>query len=107
MSYTTVYSTRFLLLDAPSIGTHSYTVPSGYLAVLRDVDAVIGDSIGTEEVAIGINGVFFANAPAGSAGAPTWSWRGRQIANPGDTIDVGVGAAIQAVAASGYLLVLP
>lgn len=101
-----VYSTRFIGAQGATAPI-SYTVPNGYVAVVRDLDAY-SDTVASAEI-------FLRNAEGGAIYFFTWGvaqqqsveWRGRQVYFAGETItvDISVGAldAID-VAVSGYLL---
>lgn len=102
-----VYSVRFLQ-EHGLTSTATYTVPDGFVAILRDLDSYIGTPAGT-------NGLYLE----GDAGQAIWwseatigqsqyaSWRGRQVLNAGETFsvraDVGSLDAYD-VTVSGYLL---
>lgn len=104
-----VYSVRFISGNIPAPGGGLfYTVPAGYRAVVRDLDVAYQTTGGSTQVEFAIAGVtFFGNAQNSSALWVAVQWRGRQIANAGDQIGVGVSGDSSSVAVSGYLLVLP
>ena len=103
-----VYSTRFIAGFAPSVAG-SYTVPAGFVAIVRDIDAwhEAGGS-GSDYLyasVVSLGGAFFYETFAASQ----WiSWRGRQVINPGEELVVqGNSTVNQSVMVSGYLLMLP
>lgn len=101
-----VYSTRFIGTSGTEAATVSLVVPDGFVAIVRDIDSLIGGAGITAQVEI------FSELPllrsAGMAGADTFAqWRGRQILVAGEAVELQVtstAAAFWAVAVSGYLL---
>lgn len=88
-------------------GTAVYTVPAGFVAVLRDLDAYFGGDIAPQNM--------FLHGPAGQAIwwngwtvliAGVAQWRGRQVIQGGESFDVTTDAPMD-VSVSGYLLTLP
>jgi hypothetical protein len=104
----TVYSVRFISdYAAPVSGT--YVVPAGFRAIVRDVDAYNAPGGASEDyVFVGVLeiGGAFMYQHFGDAG---WvGWRGRQVVNEGETIQVGGNTeSVQSIQVSGYLLTLP
>lgn len=101
-----VYSIRFMAWAATETPT-PYTVPAGYVAVVRDVDAVSGGGAIINWL-WGINGECKIGGGQFTVEALNQfqQWRGRQVLNPGETIYVAADGAIDG-AVSGYLLVIP
>jgi hypothetical protein len=107
---TPVYSTRFLEAHGLT-GTLSYTVPSGFTAIVRDVDSFIGTPVGVNALflhgALG-QAIWWTQATIGQSQYA--SWRGRQVFQEGESIeveaDVGTFDAYD-VTVSGYLLSNP
>jgi len=101
-----VYSTRFLAWAASEIPP-VYVVPSGYVAIVRDLDVY---SFGGEMTnwKFGINGVcwFAAGQFTIEALAQTGQWRGRQVVQAGEEILFESDGPTDGIA-SGYLLGLP
>lgn len=103
----TVYSTKF----AAGVGTGStedvYTVPAGYVAVVRDIEVISGS--GASDVL-----VFECVSPGPlhvviwvlySTGANVWGqWRGRVVLVSGDAISALAPADGSTYLISGYLL---
>lgn len=104
-----VYSSRFIQqvgLDSSA----SFAVPSGFIAVVRDLDAYCNATIGFANL-------FMEGAIGQTIAWHSWEvttqdqfqWRGRQVLEPGETLtvvaDTGVGVGID-VTVSGYLLTL-
>lgn len=98
-----VYSVRFLGWSASSTPP-PYTVPEGYVAIVRDVDVTSGGGAMTNfalvinTVAVIWRGQFTVESVGQSA-----QWRGRQVLNPGDILDFASDVATDG-AVSGYLL---
>jgi hypothetical protein len=105
------YSTRFIAVrQSISSGDGLYTVPSGYVAVVRDVVLWNNDS-GEQSMSIGatvpgpLNVLISQWFNVGSNA--TVEWQGRQVLNAGDELwaySAGVDASVMA---SGYLLSSP
>jgi hypothetical protein len=105
-----VYSTRFIQQHGLS-GSASFAVPSGYVAVVRDVDTFIGTPVGANTLyfhgALG-QAIWFTEGTIGQSQYA--SWRGRQVFEPGETFDVQADVGVldaYDVTVSGYLLALP
>lgn len=105
-----VYSVRFFEDVGLSPGSYlAYTVPDGYVAILRDIDAY--SSAGVSDAEIYVEGhlgqtIFYGNVAATSKSNA--QWRGRQVLQAGETITITVGASTDwDVTISGYLLVAP
>lgn len=96
------------------LGGEGYTVPPGFVAVLRDVDVYWGGGLAFPSVhVIGsasqtiaeFHPTADANAGLGAqADSHTWRWRGRQVVEPGDSFGVNVTGDPCDVSVSGYLL---
>lgn len=103
MASLAVYSTRFLGWAASSTPP-AYEVPTGYVAVVRDVDvysgggAMINWKLSINEVATFAAGQFTIEALAQVA-----QWRGRQVLNAGEVLVFAADGATDGVI-SGYLL---
>lgn len=105
-----VYSSRFIQQHGLTTSA-SFAVPSGFVAVVRDLDAFIGTPTGVNDLfmhgALG-QAIFWDSAQIGIS--KYMSWRGRQVFEPGELISVEVNVgALDAfdVTVSGYLLTLP
>jgi hypothetical protein len=98
------YSTRFLSGQAYT-GTEHYTVPSGYRAVLKDIDCLTQDAT-SSQVAFQVAGVSIAafNTPAGQL--YTFQWRGMAVFYAGEQLTVICSQPISFMC-SGYLLLDP
>lgn len=103
-----VYSVRFISDYAATV-SGSYTVPAGYRAIVRDVDAYNAPGgADTDYVFVYVNEVGGAFMYQHFAGVPWVGWRGRQVVNEGETITVGGNSeSLQSIMVSGYLLTLP
>ncbi len=101
-----VYSTRFLAYHDFSISAPAtYTVPTGFVLVLRDIDLYNGDVLGNTAF------VQFSSTPAVVFFQASWGvnelgwrpWRGRQIFYAGESFTAVANRACD-ILASGYLL---
>lgn len=105
-----VYSTRFIQAHGLT-STASYTVPAGFIAVVRDVDTWISTPIGLNALFLhGALGQAIWQTSATIGESQYGSWRGRQVFEPGELVEVeaDVGALdAYDVTVSGYLLTLP
>lgn len=96
---------RVLVSAGGLTGTATLDVPAGFTVVVRDIDVVVGISVGLLVYGYAGDGVKFA---ANAFGTVTedftlWSWRGRQVIPGPDTFNLTTTAACD-VRASGYLL---
>lgn len=102
----TVYSTNFATASPPSGFTTLYTVATGFVVVVRDMELLNTGGL-TETFSV------FANTPGGSAtfwqiaaSSLTWyQWAGRVVLPAGSSIQCSVpsGGSMQ-IMVSGYLL---
>lgn len=103
-----VYSTRFLAFSTTSTEEETYTVPSGFVAVLRDVDVYHqgGAADGWSVQLVDPLCYLMTGGDTGSAGLAQWS--GRQIFNAGEQLQGTLYSAgdLASMMASGYLLAL-
>lgn len=101
-----VYSTRFLGWASESTPP-AYTVPAGYVVVVRDADIYSGGG-SIIDWTLSVNGVarFAAGQFTVESIAQTAEWRGRQILNPGELLVFAADGATDGMV-SGYLLPLP
>ena len=101
-----VYSTRFINV-AGFTGDAAFEVPSGYIAVVRDIDVVVFEpGAGTVEAGLGGSSVFWGYTWSFVTVLGWESWRGRQVLNAGEQLVLHSNAAMDMMA-SGYLLSLP
>lgn len=103
-----VYSTLFYEgYGEPVSG--EYTVPDGYLAVVRDIVGLSeGDPDIILQVAVNPADSTIAYLEFGSADVGFVHWEGRQVVNPGSTIAIDAsGTTFVSARVSGYLLGLP
>lgn len=101
-----VYSTRFLDIEGASSPTATYTVPPGFVAVVRDVTAsVIGaDGSGLSSRTVDPAFYLWIWEPASGVTA-AMSQSMRVVLNAGEQLRAdGLTAAFSSVAISGYLL---
>lgn len=101
-----VYSTR-LLAWAASETPPGFTVPTGYVCVVRDADIYSAGGALTNFV-LSVNTIahFFAGAFTIEATAQVAQWRGRQVVNPGEILVFASDGPTDGLV-SGYLLALP
>lgn len=86
-------------------------VPAGFIAVVRDLDAYCDATLGFATLFLhGAIGQAIAWHHWDVATTDQFQWRGRQVYEPGELIEVeadtGIGVGID-VTVSGYLLALP
>lgn len=84
----------------------TYTVPAGYRAIVRDLDA-INISGGSGSLTMTIAGLAYLFVAQSSTYLDYHAWRGRQVVNPGETLQVSQSGINWGYAVSGYLLTLP
>lgn len=112
-----IYSTKFLDAQQLTPGPNTaYLVPTGYTAVLRDVDVWLnaGVSAGTLYLQSIFTGhIFWECIPASAGGEEFFQWRGRQVFAAdgvnliGFSFGVSAGTNTWYIQASGYLLSQP
>lgn len=101
-----VYSTRFLE-EVGLDGLASYTVPAGFTAVLRDLDAYNASGIAVGRIfLLGHLGQTIWFAVSAEEQDTYQSWRGRQVLLEGEKFTVNTEVHWD-VTVSGYLLTLP
>lgn len=103
-----VYSTQ--LIGAAGLGNTNigYTVPAGYVCVLRDVDAFCHPTGSASAFVIAGNlsaVIWYWENASGFVGSG--QWRGRQVFRPGQIITFEAQIGTYDFSASGYLLSLP
>ena len=102
-----VYSITIVDL-APALANNYVVVPDGVRIILRDVDAYeesgTNGTVMSVQNAAGGNLVVFQRTAATPTGP--WQWRGRQVYNPGESINFHVFSGTWSVMASGYELTL-
>lgn len=102
-----VYSTAFIGEKELS-GSAVYTVPTGYVAVVRDCDVFQGSSsTGVYFQLLGGEGQAFFWCSSLPLTAQWFQWTGRHVLNEGATLTALVGSGNPDVSVSGYLLSLP
>lgn len=104
----TVYSTCFFR-GFSDVGPIQFTCPAGFVAVLRDVDAVAESNASSDVLAIDIKGLGFIWGVQGSGSAfQAAQWRGRSVFTGGQVLEATfTGSGVWHVSACGYLLSLP
>jgi hypothetical protein len=105
-----VYSQRLFEVHGLAGGaTLTFTVPSGYTAIVRDIDLYSSPTLSNAEIYIsGSSGqtFFYASVAATTKDSP--QWRGRQVLYAGETMTIYNGASESwDVTISGYLLANP
>jgi hypothetical protein len=100
-----LYSERFIAITG-LVGAIGYTVPAGYRAIVRDVDAYWGGG-GSVQVYLhsAAGGTIWSDGNSGPSGF-YFSWRGRQVFYVGETITVEATDPTD-MTVSGYLLIGP
>lgn len=101
-----VYSTRFLASSGTGTQEPTYTVPDGFVAVIRDIDGIVPDIAGSV-VQCGLVDpqALFVDENYASNGGKHVQWQGRQVAYAGEQLaGLIIGAAFGSLCASGYLL---
>lgn len=102
-----VYSTRFCLhAESTSVYVPVYTVPAGYVAVLRCIDVYFGSVTG-DQVIVDVSGAPFWSTPISTVGSSSVPYRGRQVMQEGEILNVNyvlASGGFAGVMASGYLL---
>jgi hypothetical protein len=97
------YSTRFIAFSA-SETPPGYTVPAGFVVVLRDLDLVSGGgSIINWQMQIAGGAKLAAGQFTVESLPQHQFWRGRQVLNAGETVFVSADGSLDG-AVSGYLL---
>jgi hypothetical protein len=105
-----VYSTRFALVSITDSSSHDlYTVPAGYVAILRDIDGFTSVTPVTS-LQLTVTGLTAILIPdPGSSPGPV-QWRGRLVMNAGETVACiapGRTGGLYNLCVSGYLLTVP
>lgn len=101
-----VYSTRFIAWSATGTPP-AYTVPVGYVAVVRDLDVTSGGgSIINWQLQIAGGAKFAVGQFTVESIAQLASWRGRVVLNAGDVLAFASDGATDGVC-GGYLLLSP
>jgi hypothetical protein len=99
-----VYSTRFLLADSLN-GNLPYTVPAGYVAIVREMDAVARAGGGIN-VYLYVAGIAIVNDNIPNVGTGYTQWRGDVVAKAGEIVMVST-TNVCNVYVGGYLLSSP
>lgn len=104
-----VYSTRLIIANASVSASGSYTVPEGFVAVVRDFEMYCAAGSTAPYAYLEITGAVnavFAYVKGDSPG--TAQWTGRQVLEPGEELLAqGNSESTQTLLVSGYLLTLP
>lgn len=101
-----VYSVRFCAIEGLD-GSAAFTVPEGFVWVLRDLDAwYVGFLSNTIHLTGSAGQAIWGNAFAGAEQPQYASWRGRQVLNTGESFGVNSAQATD-ITVSGYQLTLP
>ena len=106
MAIRPLYSTRFLAWAADGTPP-AYTVPTGYIAVVRDIDVWSGGGAQINyQVSVNAVAKFWAGQFSILAIAQVGQWRGRQVVMPGEDLVFAADGAVDGMI-SGYLLSQP
>jgi hypothetical protein len=101
-----IYSTRLLAWAADSTPP-PYLVPTGYVAVVRDIDVWSGGGAMINwQVAVNTIAKFAAGQFTIESIAQTAQWRGRQVLNAGEFLVFSADGVVDGMI-SGYLLAVP
>jgi hypothetical protein len=104
-----VYSTQFVTLGvAVAPYEYEYSVPAGYLAIIRDVDVFWRPTTlgGALTILNQVTAAIWYSTNAENT-AQWQGWRGRQVIPAAGTFAVNILAGTCDVTVSGYLLSLP
>lgn len=107
MALRPVYSIQIVSL-APALTSQTVTVPDGSRIIMRDVDARAESGATNDELAVynAAGGILWA-AKVFAGGDPfVYQWRGRQVYNPGEGIQIKVFQGTWSIQISGYELSL-
>jgi hypothetical protein len=93
---------------APALPTNTVTVPDGSRIILRDVDLwdASGGGGNIFQVFSAAGGVLFAVETDNTVNGRRFQWSGRQVYNPGESIEFQPLVGTWDVQASGYQLTL-
>lgn len=88
---------------------HSFVVPDGFRYILRDLDCVLRTVAYPQALELSLSGPLYVlyHAWTSSADDFHWQWQGRQVFNPGDTVQLQMTAGAADLYLSGYQLSLP
>lgn len=100
-----VYSVQFY--EGRDVSSATLTVPPGLIWIVRDIDAFFGGGLSGDACnfvgSLGQTFAYFSYIALISTG---FTWRGRQVFNPGQTFGFVSGEGVD-VTISGYQLTLP
>lgn len=101
----TVYSTRFAAWDSSAESPVVYTVPSGFVGILRDLDVTIFGEGAEFDLVDGTSGAFVWVVHNTASTSTSFQWRGRLVIPEGAVVafEWSPGADVWGVA-SGYVL---
>jgi hypothetical protein len=101
-----VYSTRFLRIGARGASSSTYVVPTGFVAVVRDVAVLLeGDATSNAELFVEAPSTWIGYWAPAATGTHTYQWIGRQVIEAGETLAGDCsGTTWASLWASGYLL---
>lgn len=86
--------------------TSHYTVPAGYLAVVRQFDCInIGG--GTAVIELNITSIGYIFVAQSSSYLDYHQWKGRAVVNEGEQLNAFQSSGAWGYQCSGYLLTLP
>lgn len=99
-----VYSTRFVGQAVETTGlTDLYTVPTGYVAVVRTI-RLCPTTAGTTDCLLQTTTPFVLASAINQPQYTTWSDEGRHVLNAGEVLAIEVLSGTWLVEVSGYLL---
>ena len=100
-----LYSTRFLAPSGAGNQTVDYTVPAGYIAIVRDVTAYLGgDTVEVAQCYLTDPQCVLLSANGSTDGAGVRQWTGRQVLEAGEVLQALILTTVfTSLIASGYL----
>ena len=101
-----VYSTAFIGVEGTETFA-SYVVPAGYVAVIRDISAVLIDNADESVVQVSLGSGTYIWKTVFASGLPFEQFTGRQVVDAGEVIYAGIaGGTPISVRVCGYLLTI-
>lgn len=104
-----VYSTRFIAVhDSPIAYPNVYTVPAGFVAVVREMDVYFGPSLAARKIfAEGTASQIFWEDSVAAVEDGWRQWQGRQVFYASESFQLFCAGDVGDITVSGYLLAAP
>jgi len=104
-----IYSTQFAAVNLTGSLTTLYTVPAGFVAVVRDVSGFMTTTTVGEAIVLSLQlaNVNFATFQSDGSTYQDVHWEGRVVMPAGESLQVADSVAAGALVVSGYLLAAP